>query len=61
NYPNPFNPTTKIDYDIPYDGKVSILLYDISGREVAKLVNEVKTAGYYTAVFNGADLASGMY
>ena len=61
NYPNPFNPTTKIDYELPYDGKVSILLYDISGREVAKLVNEVKTAGYYTAQFNGANLASGMY
>ncbi|MBK9333227.1 MAG: T9SS type A sorting domain-containing protein [Ignavibacteria bacterium] len=61
NYPNPFNPSTKIDYDIPYDGNVSILLYDISGREVAKLVNEVKTAGYYTAVFNGSNLASGMY
>ncbi|MEZ4821324.1 MAG: T9SS type A sorting domain-containing protein [Ignavibacteria bacterium] len=61
NYPNPFNPTTKIDYELPYDGKVSILLYDISGREVAKLVNEVKTAGYYTVQFNGANLASGMY
>ncbi|HRI86500.1 MAG TPA: T9SS type A sorting domain-containing protein [Ignavibacteria bacterium] len=61
NYPNPFNPSTKIDYDLPYDGKVSILLYDISGREVASLVNEVKTAGYYTATFNGANLASGMY
>jgi hypothetical protein len=61
NYPNPFNPTTKIDYELPYDGKVSILLYDISGREVAKLVNEVKTAGYYTAQFNGINLASGMY
>ena len=61
NYPNPFNPATKIDYDLPYDGKVSILLYDISGREVASLVNEVKTAGYYTTTFNGANLASGMY
>lgn len=61
NYPNPFNPTTKIDFELPYDGKVSVLLYDISGREVAKLVNEVKTAGYYTVQFNGANLASGMY
>jgi hypothetical protein len=61
NYPNPFNPTTKVDYDLPYDGKVSILLYDISGREVANLVNEVKTAGYYTVQFNASDLASGMY
>jgi hypothetical protein len=61
NYPNPFNPTTKIDYDIPFDGKVSILLYDISGREVGNLVNDVKTAGYYTIQFNASNLASGMY
>ena len=61
NYPNPFNPTTKINYDLPVDGKVSIVLYDISGREVAKLVNEVKTAGYYTVQFNASNLSSGMY
>ncbi|MEO8210857.1 MAG: T9SS type A sorting domain-containing protein [bacterium] len=61
NYPNPFNPTTKIDYDIPKDGKVSIILYDISGREVATLANEVKTAGYYSLQFNAINLASGMY
>jgi hypothetical protein len=61
NYPNPFNPSTKVDYDLPYDGKVSIILYDISGREVANLVNEVKTAGYYTLQFNASNLASGMY
>ncbi len=61
NYPNPFNPTTKIDYDIPYDGKVSILLYDMTGREIANLVNEVKTAGYYTVQLNASDFASGMY
>ncbi len=61
NYPNPFNPSTKIDYDLPYDGKVSIVLYDISGREVASLVNEVKTAGYYQVNFNASNLASGMY
>ncbi|MEZ4691202.1 MAG: T9SS type A sorting domain-containing protein [Ignavibacteria bacterium] len=61
NYPNPFNPTTKIDYELPYDGKVSIVMYDISEGRVAKLVNEVKTAGYYSVQFNGANLASGMY
>jgi len=61
NYPNPFNPTTKIDYDLPYDGKVSITLYDLTGREVSKLVNEVKTAGYYTVQFNASNLSSGMY
>ncbi|MEO6694675.1 MAG: T9SS type A sorting domain-containing protein, partial [Ignavibacteria bacterium] len=61
NYPNPFNPTTKIDYDLPYDGNVSITLYDLTGREVSKLVNEAKTAGYYTLQFNASNLSSGMY
>jgi len=61
NYPNPFNPTTKIDFDLPYDSKVSMKLYDISGREVMTLMNETKAAGYYTVQMNGNDLSSGMY
>ena len=61
NYPNPFNPSTKIDYDIPADGNVAIILYDMSGREVSKLVNEFKPAGYYTVNFNASNLSSGMY
>jgi len=61
NYPNPFNPTTKIDYSIPVEGKVSILIYDIAGREVMNLVNTVQPAGFYSVNFNGANLASGMY
>jgi len=61
NYPNPFNPTTKIDFDLPYDSKVSIKLYDMSGREVMTLVNETKTAGYYTVLMNGSNLSSGIY
>jgi len=61
NYPNPFNPSTKIDYELPYDGSVNIKLYDVSGREVATLVDEVKTAGYYTLQFNASNLASGAY
>lgn len=61
NYPNPFNPSTKINYDLPVDGKVNISLYDISGRQVAILVNEVKTAGYYTVNFNASSLSSGTY
>jgi hypothetical protein len=61
NYPNPFNPTTKIDFNLPYDSKVSMKLYDISGREVMTLVNETKTAGYYTVLMNGNNLSSGMY
>lgn len=61
NYPNPFNPSTKINYDLPVDGKVSIKLFDMSGKEVATLVNEVKTAGYYSVDFNASSLSSGIY
>ncbi len=61
NYPNPFNPSTKIDFDLPYDGNVKIILYDISGRETATLINEFKSAGYYTIRFNGSNLSSGIY
>jgi hypothetical protein len=61
NYPNPFNPSTKIDYELPADGEISLILYDISGREVANIVNEFKTAGYYTANFNASNLSSGIY
>ncbi len=61
NYPNPFNPSTKINYDIPFDSKVSIRIFDMSGKEVSSLVNDVKTAGYYTANFNASNLGSGVY
>lgn len=61
NYPNPFNPSTKINYDLPADGKVNLTLFDISGREVATIVNEVQQAGYYSYTFNGANLSSGIY
>lgn len=61
NYPNPFNPITKIKYDIPKTSRVSIKIYDLIGREVATLVNELKQPGYYEAIFNGNNLASGVY
>ena len=61
NYPNPFNPTTKINYDLPVDAKVSIVLYDMTGREVANLVDAVQTAGYHTVSFNASAMASGLY
>ncbi|MCB0729305.1 MAG: T9SS type A sorting domain-containing protein, partial [Ignavibacteriae bacterium] len=48
NYPNPFNPATTINFDLPTDGNVSLKLYDMSGKEVATLVNEVRSAGYYS-------------
>jgi hypothetical protein len=62
NYPNPFNPNTKIDFELPLDGKVSIAVYDITGREIAVLLNnEFRIAGYYTADFNGSRFSSGVY
>lgn len=61
NYPNPFNPSTRIDYNLPVDAKVSIRLYDIAGREVAKIVNASQSAGYYTIQFNAENLSDGVY
>ncbi|HSH66005.1 MAG TPA: T9SS type A sorting domain-containing protein, partial [Bacteroidia bacterium] len=64
NYPNPFNPTTNIEYAIKEDGFVTIKVYDILGNEVAELVNEQKTVGRYTTEFNAASAAglpSGVY
>jgi hypothetical protein len=61
NFPNPFNPSTKINYSVPKSGLVTLKIYDMIGKEVATLVNENKTAGNYTMVFNGSNLSSGIY
>jgi hypothetical protein len=61
NYPNPSNPKSKIDYQIPFKGKVSIKIYEVTGREVLTLVDAQLEAGYYTTEFNGTNLASGVY
>ena len=61
NYPNPFNPITKIDYDLPVDAKVSMKIYDLSGREIISLVNTFQKAGAYTVTFDGTNLATGIY
>lgn len=61
NYPNPFNPRTTIAYKLPKNGIVSIKVYDVTGREVATIVNENKPAGSYQAVFNGDNFSSGVY
>ncbi|MCE1164311.1 MAG: C25 family cysteine peptidase [Bacteroidetes bacterium] len=61
NYPNPFNPVTKINFAIPKQGFVTLKIYDVLGREVRTLVNEVKTAGNYSVDFNGAEFSSGVY
>lgn len=61
NYPNPFNPVTNIKFGIPKQGLVKMIVYDILGREVTLLINEVKLAGTYEVKFDGSNLASGVY
>jgi hypothetical protein len=61
NFPNPFNPTTKISYTIPVRADVKLGVYNVLGQEVATLVNESKEAGSYDVEFSAAHLSSGMY
>jgi len=61
NFPNPFNPETKINFQIPTDGFVSLKVFDNSGKEVATLVNQSMTAGFHTTNFNASTLSSGVY
>ena len=61
NYPNPFNPVSTIKYSIPNADFVSLKIYDVLGREVATLVNKKQNAGMHSAIFNGTNLASGIY
>jgi subtilisin family serine protease len=61
NSPNPFNPTTKINFDIPVQSFVSIKIYDMTGREINELVNTGLTAGSYSVSFDGSKLSSGVY
>jgi hypothetical protein len=61
NYPNPFNQGTVIKYELPSPGIVSLKIYDILGREVAKLVDEFQNEGEYSVGFNLSSLASGVY
>lgn len=61
NYPNPFNPTTNINYSIDQAGLVTLKVYDITGREVATLVNKRENAGDHSVTFDATNLASGVY
>ncbi|MGB5289083.1 MAG: T9SS type A sorting domain-containing protein [Ignavibacteriaceae bacterium] len=61
NFPNPFNPATKINFSVPVEGFVSLDVYNSIGQRVATLVNETKTAGTYEVNFNAANLSSGIY
>lgn len=61
NYPNPFNPSTKIKFDIPKNDFVSLRIYDLSGKEVGIVVSQGLTAGRYEIEFNANYLTSGTY
>ncbi len=61
NYPNPFNPTTHLRFAVANSGVVSLKVFDMMGREVATLVNEVKSAGEYDMQFDASGLSSGVY
>jgi len=61
NYPNPFNPTTVINYSIPEVSYVELKVYDILGNEVANLVSDENTPGNYNVVFDASLFSSGVY
>ena len=66
NYPNPFNPKTQIEFDLPHQAKVSLKIYDIMGREVRAVVDDVLSLGYYKVIWEGRDqrgkqVPSGVY
>ena len=60
-YPNPFNPTTNIEYGLPKDSFVSIAIYDIRGRMVDELINTNQLAGYHKLMWDAGTQASGLY
>ncbi len=61
NFPNPFNPTTKICFELPQSGKVQLAIYDLLGREVARIYDEVLAAGVHQVNFDATHLPSGTY
>jgi plastocyanin len=61
NFPNPFNPTTTISFDIPYQTYVSIKVFNLVGQEVATIVNGTMKAGSYTKIWDASSVSSGVY
>ncbi|NOS84702.1 MAG: T9SS type A sorting domain-containing protein, partial [Ignavibacteria bacterium] len=61
NYPNPFNPNTRIEFQLLKRGNAEIIIYDITGRRIQKLLNEELSAGEYEIDFNASGLSSGTY
>lgn len=61
NFPNPFNPSTRIEFELPKDGFVNLKVFDILGRELETLVDAYKNKGKYTVEFNANNLSTGIY
>ena len=61
NYPNPFNPSTSFQFQVSSYGLVTLKIYDVLGREISTLVNEMRPAGVYTVRWNASSLPSGVY
>ena len=61
NFPNPFNPTTKIEFGLKNDGYVKLIVYNLLGEKVKELVNGPLNAGYHKVLFDAGSLASGVY
>ena len=61
NYPNPFNPSTTIAYDLPNSAYVEMVIYDVMGREVARLENTIKNPGSHQIVWNADGFSNGVY
>jgi len=61
NYPNPFNPFTEISYSLCKTGNVMLIVYDVTGREIATLINQIQSSGNHRVIFDGSDLPSGVY
>ena len=61
NYPNPFNPRTTIEFSLPADGIVSLVVYDLQGKMIEELINEDRTAGFYNINWDAGKYASGVY
>lgn len=61
NYPNPFNPLTIVNYQLPIDNWVTLKVFDLLGREVVTLVDEMKEAGYHQIDIDGTNYSSGIY